>query len=262
MQDDICTSICRPIKYIFQASLFHKRCFIVNQKTNHMHNLLNNWFQAKWKPSTNDFILLHSFNGSLSTWIRARAILFVAISSCGVSFDRPFRKGGMLSSAWCCWRTSFMRKPRSAITKSPGNNWLAICELMKSSLSEILPSCVSDKKEIAPVGEIHTKHFNVVLCLYEEYIFPCSAKFLGDWALISKQSMITLTFLKELKQLGKCLLIRCLGGNWLFLNPSVFFIQVLNPCVDGIWHSTNTYSKTICQVLVWESLSKFYKCHK
>jgi len=92
---------------------------------------------------------------------------------------------------------------------------------MKSSLSEILPSYVSDKKEIAPVGEIPTKHFNVVLCLYEEYIFPCSAKFLGDWALISKQSMITLTFLKELKQLGRCLLIRCLGGNWLFLNPSV-----------------------------------------
>ena len=80
-----------------------------------------------WRPIT------------LSTWMRTFAIPLVFSTSTGSSWSFPFVKAGMASCA--CWNItlSAMVKPRSAKTRSPGNNLFKIPQFSVKYLSDVRP---------------------------------------------------------------------------------------------------------------------------
>jgi hypothetical protein len=85
--------------------------------------------------------------------------------------------------------------------------------------------------------------------LYEEYIFPCSAIFLDDWTNISKQSITTRVFLKDLKQAGKCFWISSLDGNIFTRIPLVtlnsYWIQVFIMNETVLVLISNLYARSL-----------------
>ena len=68
----------------------------------------------------------------------------------------------------------------------------------------------------SPIGVTAIRHSNLLVCLYDEKVFPCLAKFLEHSTLNSVQSTMHCIFLMVLNTLGRNLLSWALCGNMKF----------------------------------------------
>lgn len=82
--------------------------------------------------------------------------------------------------------------------------------------SSISPSNKSEIKQAPPLGVPAIRHLNVLVCLYDEKVFPCLAKFLEHSTLNSVQSTMHRIFRMVLNTLGRNLLSWTLCGNMQF----------------------------------------------
>ena len=92
--------------------------------------------------------------------------------------------------------------------------------------SSIPPSNKSEIKQACPLGVTAIRHLNMLVCLYDEKVFPYLAKFLEHSTLNSVQSTMHHIFLMVSNTLGRNLLSWALCGNMKFcMSQKVTYIN-------------------------------------
>lgn len=120
-----------------------------------------------------------------------------------------FEREGLEGDRFTCYKKKqFTWSPCSSCSRNP--------LLIVSSLSDTRPPQHLDRKQTAPVGVIPTNSFNVLWCLYVEYVTFRASKLDGRCMKISLQSIMTQVFLYLLvflKALGRFLIIAPFSGH-------------------------------------------------
>lgn len=120
-----------------------------------------------------------------------------------------FEREGLKGDRFTCYKKKqFTWSPCSSCSRNP--------LLIVSSLSDTRPPQHLDRKQTAPVGVIPTNSFNVLWCLYVEYVIFRASKLDGRCMKISLQSIMTQVFLYLLvflKALGRFLIIAPFSGH-------------------------------------------------
>ena len=140
----------------------------------------------------------------------------VSSSSAALRDFLHLKNVGILHSTCRGFSSSCTVKRRSANTKSYGLRCFMMPLSSKIRTSSISPSNKSEIKQVPPLGVTAIRHLNVLVCFYDEKVFPCLTKFLEHSTLNSVRSTMHRIFLMVLNTLGRNLLSWALCGNMKF----------------------------------------------